>query len=67
MKKSLQEGKVTLAQINKACERILISKYQLGLFDDPYRYCNEQRSATEVLRPLTELKQEGLQHKVLYY
>ncbi len=48
MKKSLQEGKVSLAQINKACERILISKYQLGLFDDPYRYCNEQRSATEV-------------------
>jgi beta-glucosidase len=48
MKKSLQEGKVTLAQINKACERILIAKYQLGLFDDPYRYCNEQRSATEV-------------------
>jgi beta-glucosidase len=48
MKKSLQEGKVTLAQINKACERILISKYLLGLFDDPYRYCNEQRSATEV-------------------
>jgi beta-glucosidase len=48
MKKSIQEGKVTLAQINKACERILISKYQLGLFDDPYRYCNEQRSATEV-------------------
>lgn len=48
MKKSLQEGKVSLALINKACERILISKYQLGLFDDPYRYCNEQRSATEV-------------------
>jgi beta-glucosidase len=48
MKKSLQEGKVTLAQINKACERILIAKYQLGLFDDPYRYCNEQRSTTEV-------------------
>jgi beta-glucosidase len=48
LKKSLQEGKVTLAQINKACERILIAKYQLGLFDDPYRYCNEQRSATEV-------------------
>jgi beta-glucosidase len=48
MKKSLQEGKVAIAQINKACERILIAKYQLGLFDDPYRYCNEQRSATEV-------------------
>ena len=48
MKKSIKEGKVSLAQINKACERILISKYLLGLFDDPYRYCNEQRSATEV-------------------
>jgi beta-glucosidase len=48
MKKSIQDGKVSLAQINKACERILIAKYQLGLFDDPYRYCNEQRSATEV-------------------
>jgi beta-glucosidase len=48
MKKSIQEGKVSLSQINKACERILIAKYQLGLFEDPYRYCNEQRSATEV-------------------
>ncbi|MBP6144698.1 MAG: beta-glucosidase BglX [Sediminibacterium sp.] len=48
LKKSIQEGKVSQAQINKACERILIAKYQLGLFDDPYRYCNEQRSATEV-------------------
>jgi beta-glucosidase len=48
LKKSMGEGRVTLAQINKACERILIAKYQLGLFEDPYRYCNEQRSATEV-------------------
>jgi len=48
MKKSMDEGKVTLAQINKACERILLAKYDLGLFEDPYRYCNEQRSATEV-------------------
>ena len=48
LKKSMQEGKVTLAQINKACERILEAKYKLGLFDDPYKYCNEQRSAKEV-------------------
>ena len=51
LKKSMEEGKVTLAQINKACERILLAKYDLGLFDDPYRYCNEQRSATEVFTP----------------
>ena len=48
LKKSLQEGRVTLAQINKATERILMAKYQLGLFDDPYKYCDEKRSATEV-------------------
>jgi beta-glucosidase len=51
LKKSMEEGKVTLAQINKACERILLAKYDLGLFDDPYRYCNDQRSATEVFTP----------------
>ena len=48
LKKSMDEGKVTLAQINKACERILAAKYDLGLFVDPYRYCNEQRAYTEV-------------------
>ena len=46
--KSLKEGKIKQAQIDKACERILEAKYKLGLFDDPYRYCNAQRSATEV-------------------
>lgn len=48
LKKSLQEGKVTLAQIDAACRRILEAKYKLGLFADPYRYCNEQRSKTEI-------------------
>ncbi|HVZ56503.1 MAG TPA: beta-glucosidase BglX [Chitinophagaceae bacterium] len=49
LKKSLQEGKVTLAQIDTACRRILEAKYRLGLFEDPYRYCNDQRAATEIL------------------
>ncbi len=46
--KSLKEGKVTLAQIDAACRRILEAKYKLGLFDDPYKYCNENRAKTEV-------------------
>jgi len=46
--KSLKEGKVTQAQIDLACRRILEAKYKLGLFEDPYRYCNEQRAKTEV-------------------
>lgn len=46
--KSLKEGKVTQAQIDAACRRILEAKYKLGLFDDPYRYCDENRAKTEV-------------------
>lgn len=46
--KSLKEGKVTLAQIDAACKRILEAKYKLGLFDDPYKYCSENRAKTEI-------------------
>jgi beta-glucosidase len=46
--KSLKEGKVTQAQIDAACRRVLEAKYKLGLFDDPYRYCDEKRAATEI-------------------
>ncbi len=49
LKKSLQEGKVTRKQIDDACQRILEAKYKLGLFTDPYRYCNVERLAREVL------------------
>ncbi len=45
---SLKEGKITEQQINDACRRILVAKYKLGLFDDPYKYCDEQRAKTEV-------------------
>jgi beta-glucosidase len=46
--KSLKEGKVTQAQIDKACERILEMKFKLGLFDDPYRFCDAKK-ADEVI------------------
>ena len=49
LKKSLQEGKVSQKQIEDACRRILAMKYDLGLFEDPYRYCSEKRAATEIL------------------
>ena len=48
LKKSLAEGKITVAQIDIACRRILEAKYKLGLFDDPYRYCDDTRAKTEV-------------------
>ncbi len=46
--KSLKEGKVTQQQIDNACRRILEAKYKLGLFEDPYRYCDENRAKTEI-------------------
>lgn len=48
LQQSLKEGKVTVAQIDAACRRILEAKYKLGLFDDPYKYCSEERAAKEV-------------------
>lgn len=51
LRKSLQEGKVTLQDINNACRRVLETKYKLGLFDDPYRYIREDRAAKDILTP----------------
>lgn len=51
LKKSLKEGKVTMQQIDNACRLILEAKYKLGLFDNPYKYCDEQRAKTEIYTP----------------
>ena len=48
LEQSLNEGKVTMADIDKACRRILEAKYKLGLFDDPYRYLDAKRAKKEV-------------------
>ncbi len=48
LKKSLREGKVTQKQIDDACRLVLEAKYRLGLFDDPYRYCDDNRAKTEI-------------------
>jgi beta-glucosidase len=48
LEQSLEEGKVTEQQIDDACRRILKAKFQLGLFDDPYKYCDPNRAKSEV-------------------
>lgn len=48
---SLKEGKVSQQAIDQACRRILEAKYKLGLFDDPYRYCDVNRAKAEVFTP----------------
>jgi beta-glucosidase len=49
LERSLQEKKITLKQIDYACRKVLEAKYKLGLFDDPYRYCDSARAKKEVL------------------
>lgn len=49
LKMSLDKGLVTERAINIACRRILKAKEQLGLFDDPYKYFDEERAKTEIL------------------
>lgn len=48
LKQSLKEGKVSIQMIDAACRKILEAKYKLGLFDDPYRYCDPQRAKTDI-------------------
>ncbi len=48
LKKSLDAGKVKIVDIDRACRYVLEAKYKLGLFDDPYRYCDEKRAKTVI-------------------
>ena len=48
LKKSLQEGKITMKTLDTACRRILEAKYKLGLFDNPYKYCDLNRPARDI-------------------
>lgn len=51
LEKSIREGLVSEETINTACRRILEAKYKLGLFDDPYRYCDAKRAKKEIFTP----------------
>ncbi len=57
LKNSLKEKRITEAAINTACKRILEAKYKLGLFADPYKYCNLSRVNKDVFN--TENRNES--------
>ena len=48
LQQSLKEGKVTQMDIDNACRLVLEAKYKLGLFSNPYKYCDENRAKKEV-------------------
>ncbi len=47
--KLVRENKIALKKIDDAVRRILRLKFQLGLFDDPFRYCNAEREKATLL------------------
>lgn len=51
LKQSYDEGKVSPDEIDDAVRRILRVKYMLGLFDDPYKYLDNEREQTMVMQP----------------
>ncbi|CAD0003975.1 beta-glucosidase BglX [Flavobacterium chungangense] len=46
--KLVKEGKVKEALVDDAVRRILRVKFELGLFDDPYKYCDEKREKATI-------------------
>ncbi len=49
LKELVEEGKVSEQQIDVAVSRILEMKFLLGLFDDPYKYCDVERQEEVVM------------------
>ena len=45
---SLKEKAVTQERIDEACRRVLEAKYKLGLFENPYKYCDTLRGRKEL-------------------
>jgi len=47
----VKEGRVKEETINEAVRSILQKKFELGLFKDPYRYCDEEREKNTIMKP----------------
>jgi beta-glucosidase len=50
----LNENKVSIEQIDNAVRLILNAKYDLGLFQDPYKYCDVKELKMKFLQPQTD-------------
>lgn len=48
LEQGVANGTVSEADIDLACRRILEAKYKLGLFQDPYKFCDAKREKKEM-------------------
>jgi beta-glucosidase len=63
----VKSKRVAMKQVNAACRRVLEAKYDLGLFEDPYRGVTEERAKAEIMSPdkLQLAKEAALKSVVL--
>lgn len=51
LKQLVKDGKISLETIDESVRRILKKKFELGLFDDPFKFCNAERQEKELNNP----------------
>ena len=51
LKEMVETGKVDIKTVDDAVKRILRVKFKLGLFDDPYKYCDAAREKELIYNP----------------
>lgn len=51
IKQLLNDKKITISQIDEMVGRILLVKFRLGLFDNPFQYCNKQKEKELTMHP----------------
>ncbi|MBX3039637.1 MAG: beta-glucosidase BglX [Bdellovibrionaceae bacterium] len=47
----VKDGRIKVRDLDLAVRRVLEAKYRLGLFEDPYRYSDEERAKKSLLTP----------------
>lgn len=46
---AVKAGKLPIATVDESVRRVLRAKYRMGLFEDPYRYCDVEREKARTL------------------
>lgn len=59
----VKDGKVSVALIDDAVKRVLRKKFEMGLFDDPYKFCNEEREKQAINNPENRIKAREVARK----
>lgn len=66
MSQSIEEGKISIERLDKAVRDILRMKFELGLFDEPYRYCDEEKEEKLILNKAhLELAREAARKSIV--